>query len=168
MFIFTQKNSLFVLEFLNRCITCLGIDLGQETDNDTVVGVFVGSGQELAEFFIAQVLMGIRSPLENAKLLLEILFFPHARLTDKIRDVLDLFVFKAADGADDYFEFWRGIASITWSFFVRLYNLLPVPEINFTDSIKNKLDGFADTFKFDGIAEKFDDFYKFNKKKLLR
>ena len=146
---------------MNRCITCLGIDLGQETDNDTVVGVFVGSGQELAEFFISNVLMGIRAPFENAKLLLEILNFPHARLTDKIRDVLDLFVAKAAEGATDYFDFWRGIASITWSFLVKLYNLLPVPEIDFTN-------GLADKFNLDGLAEKFDDLYKFNKKKLLR
>ena len=145
------------------------IDLGLETDNETVIGVFLGSGQELVEFYLSQVIKGINAPLKNAKILLEIISFPHAGLTDKIRDVLDLFVYRVADDAIFYPNFVRRLVSIAWNFLVKLYNLLPVTQLDVTDKFSSIADGLLDLFNLDGLLHNFnmEDLYdKFNKKQL--
>ena len=124
----------------------LEIDVGLETDTDTVVGVL-----------LLEVINGINTPLKNTKILLEI-SFPHAGLTDKIRDVLDLFVYRVA--VDDFFypNFVRRLVSIAWDFLVKLYNLLAVPQLDYTyrfSGIADKLDGFVELFHLEGLSEKF-------------
>ena len=102
---------------------CLDLEIGIVGDNDTFVGIAVGSGREMAEFLINNFINGIRTPIQNVKDMVGVLSFPHDNLSDKFRDIFDLFVTKTTAGAVHYFNFWRDLFQIIFNFFARLANL---------------------------------------------
>ena len=94
-----------------------------------------------------------------------ILGYPHDRLTDKIRDILDFFVAQAANGATLHLRFWRQLASIGWKLLVKLYDLLPVAQIGQKfglDRLEEKITGLKESVSeklgLDNLAIKMDDF----------
>ena len=94
-----------------------------------------------------------------------ILGYPHDRLTDKIRDILDFFVAAAANGATIHLRFWRQLVSISWKLLVKLVDLLPVAQIGEKlglDRLEEKINGFKESVSeklaLDSLAIKMDDF----------